>query len=157
MSTAAKLTPDETSVWDRQAAMLEDVTAFVRAHGPYDSQPLPPLNWMFNEYAVAVDLTEHSLTYGGVDGVFGTAQRSRAEVVEMWAVAFGVPMVRHGWSDGRVELAVVAQIGPAGRDGKPRTTIGIRTKLSEGDPGWTQMEPGTKVTVTVAELKGARR
>lgn len=151
------LSPNEVSTWDRQAAMLEDVTAFVLEHQPYGGQPLPPLNWRFNEYAVSVDLDEYQLMYGGTEPVFGTPQRGRAEVVEMWAAALGASLVRHGRSDGRVELAVVAYIGPAGRDGKPRTTISIRTKLTESDPGWTSMEPGAKVTVTVAELKGVRR
>ncbi len=137
-----KLKLDETYVWDRQAAMLQDVTAFVLAHGPNDRQPLPPLNWMFNEYAVAVRLSEDDLSYGGT-GTFDQPQRGRAEVVELWAAALGVPVVRHGRSSGEVELAVVAHIGPAGRDGKPRTTVSIRTLLKEGNEGWSPVEPGT--------------
>jgi hypothetical protein len=135
------LTIDETYVWERQATMLQDVTALVLAHGPHSKQPLPPLNWEFNEWAVSVQLSENSLTYDG-KGFLDQPQRGRAEAVEIWAAALGVPAVRHRWSNGDVEVVAIARIGPAGSDGKARTTISIRALMKVGEAGWTPAGPG---------------
>ena len=131
-----KLTLDERCDAERQANMLADLADFLRAHSPYGSAPLPPVTMQINHWAISVRLEPDDPQYCGTD-FGGNPRRSRAAIVNAWAAALGTSVVRHRWRDGRVELAMVGHIGPAGRDGKPRTPIGFRAMLAPADDGWT--------------------
>ncbi|GAA2035376.1 hypothetical protein GCM10009839_40090 [Catenulispora yoronensis] len=137
------LSPGEVSDFDRQAAMAADLSAFLARHRPGSPTPVPPVPYQINRWAISVRLEPDDVDYIGED-LFGTPCRSRAQVVAAWAAALGVPVVKHRWRDGRLELAVGADIGKPRRDGTPRTAIGIRTMISPGDDGW--IPPGQDPT-----------
>jgi hypothetical protein len=136
---SVKLSHHETTDFDRQATMVADLAAFLHRHQPGSASPVPPVPYQINRWSIAVRLEPDDIDYAGED-FFGVPRRSRAQAAYAWATALGMPVTRHRWSDGRLELVVTAAIGKPRNNGMPRTPISIRTVLNPGDSDW--LPPG---------------
>lgn len=76
--------PVDLDAWLRQMQTLEDLAAFVRAHAPGTSSPLPVLNWVIGSFqSVSAELSSydpHALaTLQAYARVFGVQVDGRIE------------------------------------------------------------------------------
>ncbi len=117
-NAAAKRPGADVDAWVWQSQTLDDLAAFVRAHGPTSKAPLPVLNWTIGAgRSIGADLpsfepdTQRMATLDAYAAVLGAAVTSRVE-------------------KDRTVYTLRGRIGrPEGTDRRPRVAVSIRATV----------------------------